>query len=483
MRFSYIWILLLVLSPFLVFFLFRGVVTQDEGYILSSAEKTIQGLLPYRDFRFVYTPGAVFATALSFIIFGTSVISTRILLLLIHIGSCFLIFRIITLSTKNKFYATLALLLYLAWGPTHINFSWPVMYVVPLALLSSFFILKFLETRSTRYLYLAGAASFSIFFFKQNFGIAFLIAIIPFFLVKSSRNIHYILAYIYGYLWAFILFCIYLLLTGSFPGFISDFKFFTLQWILINKSLTTKFIYPDSFFPMILRTFFYLIPAIISISTFSLLFIRRRFHLLFLPIFVLLFYLFGIRPTTDYIHLVPLLSLTGIPFALYLRYNISTTIRFLLFGVIFLLVLLGFYTALFKGYYRWDDPLIYQNYLTNNPKIGLPISQKLQFEMREIKKTVDKYSEKGDYIYVDSYNQFIYFMSDRSEPTRSTYLALGNNPKKYYEEVVGNLVAKKVKILLLSYRGIESNPIKEFILKHYYFYKTFQDFDLYLLKP
>ncbi len=479
MKLSYLSILLLFLFPFFVFFMTRGIITHDEGYILFSSEKLINGLLPYRDFHFVYTPLSLFLTSLSFIVFKTSVLSSRILMIAIAMLSSLLIYKLVILSTKNKLYATIAVLIFAGWGPTHINFSWPVIYSIFTGLLTCYLLLKFLSTRIISFLVLAGLSSFLIFLAKQNFGIAFMIPIVTFFIIPNARSTKYIFPFLFGYIWGFIFFALYLLQTQSFAPFINDLYIFTLKRIIIDSKLTTQFIYQDSLLKMILRTTIYLLPAITSAAAFVLLLIRRRFHLLYLSLFVVVFYIAGIRPTTDYIHLVPLLSLIGIPIALFLRYNISSTIRLLILLFSFFIIILGFQTALFKGYYRWDSPLIDHNFFYNNSKVNIFINGKTNYEFTELTRIVDEKTKKGDYILVNSYSPMLYFVTQRQEPTKNNYLTAGVDPEGYYKEVLGNLVAKKVKVVILDHNSINSLPIKNFLLVNYHHEKTVQDFDIY----
>lgn len=483
MRFSYFSILLLLLLPILLFFLTRGVVTHDEGYILHSSEKMLHGLMPFRDFHFVYTPLSLFATSISFLILKPTIFSSRLLILSVYMASIFFVYRIIFSTTKNKLYSTLSVLLFVAWGPTHINFSWPVVYAIFTGLTSIYFCLKFTQNRNVRYLFLAGFSCFLVFCAKQNFGLAIIFPVITFFLVKHARNWRYILTFLSGYAWAFIFFMIYLLLTQSVPQFLNDFYVFTIQRVIVRSELTTNFIYNDSFIKMLARTLLYITPVILSTASFVLLYVRRRFHLLYLPIFVVSFYIVGIRPTTDYIHLTPLLSLIGIPLALYLRYNISSTVRILLLFFAFCMILLGFQTALFKGYYRWDSPFITNTIYFKNPKVNIFINDKTNFEFTQLIDIANQYTNIDDYIYVNSYSPMLYFVMNRKEPTRHNFLSSGVAYNEYYREVLGNLVARKIKILILDHNSLGTLPIKSFIKKHYIFLKTVQDFDVFILRP
>lgn len=479
MRLTYISVVLIILLPILIFFFTRGVITHDEGYILHSSEKILHGLLPYRDFHFVYTPLSLFMTAFSLAIFP-SILSTRILMLLITILSCLLIYRIVILSTNNKTYALFAILLYVSWGPTHINFVWPVNFAIPTALLAINSLLNFSDKRSIYFLFFAGIFSFSVFLAKQNFGIALIFPVITFFLVKSYRNFSYPLTFIYGYIWGIILFCIYLLLTGSFSFFVTDFYTYTYKRIIVMGSLDTPFIYYDKPLKVLIRTGIYLIPIGVSIAAFILLIIRKRFRLLFIPAFVASFYVVGIRPTTDYVHLTPLLSLCGLPISLLLRYNISSTIKLLIYTLLVVLIFLGFQTALFNGYYKWDQPLIYQNYFYGDSKVLLFINDQQKREFLAIKRLVARHTIPSDYIYINSYTPIFYFVADRIEPTKYNYLHMDVDSNIYYNNLKGSLIGKEVKLIFIKHDSFANLPIKEYIKSNYKLLNKIGDNDVYI---
>lgn len=482
MRFSYLSCLLLFILPILIFFVTRGVVVHDEGYILHSSERLLQNELPYRDYHFPYTPLSIFITGFSFFLFGPSILSSRILVLFVYLLSSWLIYRLVFSSTKNKLYSTLSLLLFVAWGPTHLNFSWPSVFAICTSLLTVFLLFKFTENRHERYLFFSGLCSFAAILSQQNFGLALCIPIITFFAIRHARNFKLALTFAYGLIWGFIIFAIYLLYTGSFGQFFSDIYLFATPGPTINASLDTFFMYPGNFLKMLLRAAFYLSPLIISLTSLFILFFRRRFHLLYLPLFIVSLYFIEVR-FTDYIHLIPILSLIGIPISLFLRYNISSTARasILLFSVV--MISLGFQTGLFKGYYFSDIPLSKHSAFYANPKVNVFINEEIGIEFAELTKITSAYTSPGEYIFVYSRNPMLYFLTDRKEPTKYDYIMPGILQDTYFKDVIGNLVAKKVRILILDHNIIQSLPIKIFIKKNYRFIKATQDFDIFILNP
>src|SRR3989441_10718261 len=61
-------------------YLRRGWVPHDAGSLAQSAERVLAGQLPHRDFDDIYTGGLSFLHALAFRLFGTSLLSLRLVL-------------------------------------------------------------------------------------------------------------------------------------------------------------------------------------------------------------------------------------------------------------------------------------------------------------------------------------------------------------------------------------------------------------------
>ena len=453
-------ILIIILLPMIIFFHTRGIVFGDEGYILHSSERILDGQLPYRDFSFIFTPGSIFLTALSLKILGTSILSSRLLMVAVSILTIILIYKCIHLPTRNKVYATIASLIYAAWLPTHLNFSWPTSFALSSAFLSCYFVLKFLETRKVKYLSLFGFTVFSVFIMHQGIGLATIISSILFFVPKSSRNVLYHIHFLSGTAWGAILFLSYLLLTDSFAQFFSNFSF---------NPTTDIFMTAEKLNPI----YFFFVPIITSASI-ILLYIRRRFHLLFIPAIILTCFIIETQSSPNPFRLLPFIALSGVPLALYIRYNISSTVRALLFLLMFLLVGGGFITGLVKDYYKSEIPLRNNTLFSPHPRIFVfttPEDQRIIKALRE--------SAMNDYIYVDSFDPLIYFISSKKDPMQDSYLTIWDGPTQYYNEVQGNLVAKEVGTLVLRKSTLNYLPIREYVTNHYDYKNSVENFDIY----
>lgn len=91
-----------------------GVNVFDEGIVLSNSNFILAGQLPYRDFYTNYAPGLFYLVALTWRIFGVSVISQRILGLLVSILIAVLCGRLVALSRGRRF----------SWLPAGVALIW-----------------------------------------------------------------------------------------------------------------------------------------------------------------------------------------------------------------------------------------------------------------------------------------------------------------------------------------------------------------------
>lgn len=446
----------------LIFFFNRGFAYYDEGFIVHAAQRVLQGQIPYRDFDLIYTPGTVFLTAAVFKLFGESILTGRVLSLLVSLLAGYLIYLICYRATKNSLSSFFVVLIYLAWGPTHINFPWPSMFALTTGLITLLLIPNYL---------LVGALTFITFFMKQNFGIAvFFSLIISIGLNVKLRKLETLVKFFLGILIGTAVFLAYLLLTGSFQDFLSNIYFYTIKRIFLEGVASTSF-------PTGLKGIFYLIPASVSLGAFFL--VRKKPNLLILPIFTLFFYIFGIRPTTDYPHLVVLMAMAGIPLAVSYVGNRYVNSLQIIIGII--IVFVGFYTALFKNYYRWDSPLVKQKYFIAEPKARIFVDLKFKKVIPEVVSEIKKNTEKNDYIFIFPNAPIFYFLTGRRNPTRYINLPQYLHTTEQEREVINNLKMKRVRLILTNEPPENSNYhiVSEYILKNYLKKKEFFEFTLW----
>ena len=62
--------------------------------------------------------------------------------MVIGVLTALLIYFVTNIISNNKLISLLSVLVYLAWGPTHINFPWPSTFAFSLGLIAAYFLFK-----------------------------------------------------------------------------------------------------------------------------------------------------------------------------------------------------------------------------------------------------------------------------------------------------------------------------------------------------
>src|SRR5712691_5527900 len=138
-------------------YLTRGWVPHDAGSLAQSAERVLAGELPHRDFDDVYTGGLSFLHALAFRLFGTSLLSLRLVLF-----AAFLAWLPAVYYVAGRFVpplaAGLATLAAALWTVPNYSEAVPSWYNLFLAVFGVAALLRHLETGGRRWLVAAGVA-------------------------------------------------------------------------------------------------------------------------------------------------------------------------------------------------------------------------------------------------------------------------------------------------------------------------------------
>ncbi len=463
----------LFLILILVWFHLRGIIYYDEGYILHAAMQTANGLVPYRDFDMVYTPLSFVTVALFFKIFGQSVLVGRVVALFISLFSLFAIFQITKLLNASFSALVFASLLFVLWGPVHINFPWPTMFALCLTLYDLLFILNGL-LKNRKYFFIAGIFSMLIFLAKQNFGVVIpLLSVVSIIYFSKKYSFINLKLYAIGFLLALLLFILYLSLTNSFFSFIQSFNVNTIQKIIFEKTLDTPFLYQGTLFSKIGKLFFYTSPLLISLITIFVVHKIKKVYLI-IPLYVIAFYLIGIRPTTDLDHFVALLAFAGLNSIILIEYIKKSFHKIILYIALFIFIITGLYTAVFGGYYKWETPIRYDNTYDSYNRVKVFLTPSSLNLSNALSSYIDVKTNPGDKIYLNYYSPMVYFLSDRDNATKYDYL---NIPLSYQKEVIKDLQNKKVKLVILNEVNLhEKTAINKYIQSHYHFDKKFGDF-------
>lgn len=440
-----LFIFLMLFSAF-GYFYSRGFMLHDEGYILHAGQRILDGEIPYKDFDIVYTPGSAYVTAFFFKIFGEKIIVARLGSLVFVLGSIVILYKLFSLFSKQVITVFIPIAVYISWIPIHLNFSWPVVYASFFAVGTCYFLVIGRKEKKQKYYFLAGISTVAAVLFKQNFGLATCVSVLIFFMLdQNTWKTRFISSYLAGSGISAFLFIFYLLSTSSFYPFISDSYYYLIQKISIEKVVNTTFVYQDKLINMLLRTAFYLIPFIASLIGIVVAF-RHKKELVFIHALVLFFYVFGIRPVTDFVHLIPLLAISGLSLGALLICVKKQLLKLYIYLFSFFLISIGIYTALFKGYYRWESAIIYHNTYLND-RIGVFVDEKYSNQVKDLKSYVSKKTNTNEYIYVNYYYPSLYFILDRKNPTRFIYLS-SHVVDTYEGEIIKSLIEKKVKLVI-----------------------------------
>lgn len=411
----------------------------DEGYILHAAQRFLQGEIPYKDFHFIYTPATIFTTVLGIKLFGESILAGRILILIVGVVTSFIVFKTTNQLTNNKRTSLISVLIFLSWGPSHINFPWPVVFVYPLGLIT-LYLLR--ENKSFLPLIVAGIIIWTVFLFKQNFGLAvFTSAFIQLFFTSDKPRKKSIFLVVIGMIIAAFLFLIWLVKTDSLASFWKELYEYSIKKIILEAKFTTGF---PLGFP---KSIVYLFPGFISLIAVGISWLREK-SLLGVSLFTLLFYLFGIWPIADYPHLAYLLAATGIPLVALIRLSKTTYLHYILHIVGFILIVSGIYTGLYKNYYRWETPLIRQTHFVSHERVRVFTDGKYKRIIEEITKAVEQYTKKEEPIFVFYRAPLVYFITNRKNPTKYIDFSPDSLSRKEQEKLVADLKKSRVRLII-----------------------------------
>jgi len=133
----------------------RGWVPADDGTLSQSALRVMQGQLPHRDFGEIYTGGLSFIHALAFRAFGVNLMSLRICVFLFFLAWIPAVYYV-ALRFTSALSAGAITLLAVAWSYPNYPAAMPSWYNLFFATFGAAALLRYLETRTRRWLFVAG---------------------------------------------------------------------------------------------------------------------------------------------------------------------------------------------------------------------------------------------------------------------------------------------------------------------------------------
>ena len=460
--------LLLTALAALYFFPFvnRGLIFFDEGYMIHFAQRIVQGQVPYYDFFIQYTPGFFYLLALSFKLFGTTVLVGRIVTMIIALMSILITLvlldelQIHSLKLKMSSATIMATL-----GFPLLNVPIDIWPCILLTIIIMIFFLKWSTIPGLKYTITLGILLSLTLFMKQNIGFGFLLLVNMLILFSQKKKFAEKIKSIV------IIDCLFVILSIPWiyyffirSGDLSEFLRFSHDFVT-----NYPFSYPSLFFIVQPLGVFKLLPYYLPVIFFFILcysyfFKKERSMYLFLSTFPLVGFGLTIIPLTDLIHIYPFL---GLLFTMFLVFVQKTNVRFnaIYIVLIGITALLGVYLTFFKGQYRYELPYkVDTAILSLPPAKGLLIYPSYAQDLTVMNTYLDTHTKKSDYIFVYPFSPMLYFLLDRQNLIRYANLLPGNLTTEEELQTVKTLKDKKVEFVIIAGNYQFNTPVSQWII-------------------
>lgn len=454
----------------LFFFFDKGFTLTDEGYILTASSLVLDGKVPYRDFSFIYTPLSLYFTAAAMKLWGEAIIVGRILVLLISAYSITCLYIISRRITESKLVVVLSTLIFTSWIPTHHNAPLPVVFCVAFFLSALGMLIKHIDERHNMYILFAGFFTALSILTKQNFGAAMLISLFLYILMskridKNKVNFWQLLKYmLLGFVIPIGFIAAAYLQQGILRVFIEQTFLQVLERVVFAGNLSSSFNVEPNVLYRWFKILFYYSGFVLALYLGYVSLKRKNSMLACVSMFVAPFWLLGLRPETDYVHLTGIFGLIGLVLTGVWRISLNKRVKAIWLMSMCVLVILGYYTALYKEYMRWGAPIIASTQYSGG-RLGMYLSPHDSDLVKKVLSATSNYTQDCC-IYSHPHLPMIYFITSIKPATR--YLSAVdyiNDVEK--KELVRDLAAHRPQIVF-SDIGMDGNSIITSYLEEYY---------------
>ena len=475
--------LLIFAGIYYLLFLHKGIVLGDEGYYAHIATRILNGQVPYRDFFIQYSPGYFYLIALTYKIFGISILTGRYLTLLICLVNLFLTFKILNrYGLGNIKYKVISFFAVISFGFPLINIMILAWISVMLVLFIIYFYLMWLEDKNSKWLFLQGIFLALLLFSKQNLGIYFSVLFIMLVSTETNGSIRHGMTnllklastiFLLTFLWVYLFF---LRIDIS----------VLIEFIKFNKQYLN--IYPFSYPPLTFLVqplgIFKLIPYYLPIvSFFAMVYFLYKKKKNYKDAVVILAGAVGfagtVFPTSDLLHVYPFFGmlLVGIVIFFY-----KTKYYSIWLGIIVICIGIGFYLALFREYYRYEPPYRYQNTELNLPRTrGIYVDKSFAVSALNIYRFLNSKTNPNQPVLMYPFDPMLYFIFERTNPSRFSIYYPGYLTNAQEMESISSLKVKHVRYVVTYGQYKFKTPLSRFIQRHRVVYSTgqFSVFALY----
>lgn len=486
----------------------------DEGFVVNSSGRIMQGQVPFKDFFSLVPPGSFLLHAALFKVFGKSLLTGRYLIVLIGALLPALTY-LISRCCLNRGFAVTASVLGLVWGPAsfasedflHANYSWIAATLILWAL-----------WHATRYLSLSGCISLTcergarspsrstdaisasglrahLAWCGVGLGLALAVkhtngafALIPLSSVllwsdflharPAAKNILIVwgAAVLVNLPWL-----AWIAVTGGLTDMVRD--LIIIPWTEFRGGAYLHYPYPNwpafpALSPAASRTLASAVP--LSFPLLGLFVLGRRLIraeamdarvVLILAVASCLF--ISAFPRSDMIHILYALPPGWIVLTIAAR-ECWILIRpqhawaRMLLGVTFAILLVRPFIAEPLRYAYWSNDK--ENVPLRNPNAGVLVSEKAASELQPVLDEIMRRTKPGDYLFVLPWYPLIYFLTDTRNPTRHDIIFPGNFGRGSLEQMIADLKVKRPEYVVW-YRGqhIDGMRFEDYaaILAHY----------------
>lgn len=483
-------LLLLALCLSIGLTLYRsGIDFADEGFLAYGAVRAMHGQVPNRDFVSLQPPLAFYTVAAMFRLFGTSLVSLRILGLGIYLGITLLIFGIarhLTSPVLSLAAAVPAAIL----GIPYFNFvPFSVWQGITASLAAALFLLRASSVgpsnRHRYYLALpAGALSAASMLFRQDQGLYSAISILVYMLALkwarkpeiSTPNLKRLAGFwLGGMVLIFLPSGIYWFVVGALPDMFKQLIVFPLTTYGKTSSIPLAWFSLNQSFTFNAAACLYYLPPVIEILAAVWLFaqiVRRDFSvkeakLTFITLWSALFWCQGLT-RSDYHHLL----ITLAPFFVLCAWCWSTVLENLGRMVAnkpkspFVPARVRIVTSigagvLVAGYLLAIEPVFLPSPIEASQTVALPrAGVRVQNApiLENFIESLQSLARPGQSILCLPYQPMFYFLSERRNPTRWNYLWPGDQTPKEHQDLIRQAQSDPPAVIVVT---------KEADLEHY----------------
>lgn len=467
----------------------RGIIVHDEGYILYIADLMNRGKILYKDIFATYPPGIFLLLASIFKVFGTSIVSGRLIIVLTGAFINVLLYKLSSGLTNRK-YALIPVILFIIWGIPQINIIWFSWFNL------LFFLLEIHEAtkKQPSFFHIGLYVGLSL-LFKQTFGAVAAITAILAIIGLNSRRLTKLGITTIGLLVGLLPGIVYILFSGSasfaFNNIVTAaLPFAKREYIFTPYPLIeTGSIFSISF---LAKKMLYWFPFGLLLSS---VFIYRKKNKIysFYLISVFLYFMAGIYPIADILHFNFVFPV-AFPLSAAILFETNKKGKKILFAITFIFMLLiyilGIHKLYFRNYYAFEAPYLKQteNVIIRNDILLTDVKNGNFIKI--LVPQIRKITLQNDKIFVFPFAPLLYFASERDVSGKIVGTSKGILTLIDQKEIINSLENDKVKVVVLQI-GVNDDKrsaqdlgytkeklLFDYLISNYKFYSQVEDMQI-----